>query len=316
MATNNLWLGGAADHTTEWDQAANWSDGVPVDADHVLLPKGADYDLDDAFPTGSAIPQLDTFTVEPGHTQTVGAIASLCPVDLDTAVSGGDGVARLAGTGSYYLDFYNAEEVHVQRARASGTALRFGTNLFGQDNGLLVVRCRPGEAVGLGMVLGVAAEFEEILVEGGALYIGEDVVADSTPTPVKTLTVRGGVVHNWANLTQTAAGQVVIEGGEFHHHKGIVLQTLELRGAAVCRYNASGAGGKLDGTLELYDEARIDFSGAAGAVTVDACKKIGPGARILDPGGRVTWTTAIEYPGGTRAIDVFGYGRKLTVADI
>jgi hypothetical protein len=94
-AANTTWVGGSSGHETDWNTAANWSAGVPVSSDTVVIPIGKSF-----YPiiVNGQSSTIHALQVDSGGTLTINSGGSLTASGVNPTI---DGTVNTAGT----LDF-------------------------------------------------------------------------------------------------------------------------------------------------------------------------------------------------------------------
>lgn len=207
---NTAWTDG--DEDGDWSNAANWSDGVPVDGDHAFVEISSR-----AIATGlaqSAI-ALASLNVADTFTGSIGTEAT--PLRIDAAIARigyTAGAQRGQGSGRVYVDFGDTTpvEAHVYSSRSSSesqvaAAVRLLANHY--ESMAFVY----GGLVGFADVPGEGGEWAEIAISGGQVTIGtrEDPAALTLPS----LLVSGGqaTLLNDCTLVTRQGGTLTILDG-------------------------------------------------------------------------------------------------------
>ncbi len=271
--------------------ATNWyADTEPVANDYVRIALENENDIDGADYT--ALSML-TWLIENNMPKLVGTLAA--PLQID-------GVAvTVEGTGAQHLYFKDATSIRVFQAASTSSDNEYGLNLTGVENEDILIRTASGGKVAIGW-RGVAAEYKDIILERGTLYLGEGVIANGD-TKITTVKVEGGKLITYAAIataTYTGSASVDVEGGAY---------STALYGLEGARINVNG-GGTIT-LLDLDDEATLDFDGGyLLPITVTNCNVRSKGVDIIDTHNRVTWTNAVVDLGDRYG---FGAGSTLTI---
>jgi len=291
MAKTTIWDGST---DGDWGTAGNWSNGVPVSTDTIIIPAdvtqgivGGDY---------SAV-LLAACYYMPGSTVTLGTKAIPLHLDCD--------LVDLAGTGLSYLQIDNSAEINVRDAKGGTSTVPYGLNLTGATNTKLTIEYNCGGSIGVAANDGETGTFTTIVSGGLSVQIGT-LPASVTAT---TLTVTGGVTTCYSSIAT-----IVKYGGKLYAEGAMAVATSysDLGGDGT-EWNSSGT------VTQGYcnENGSIDFNQDSRAKTWTdlTCYS---GASISDHNRVVTWTNAVELVNCTLAdcnID-FGLNRKLTVASI
>ena len=276
----NIWIG---DETTTVDSptaATSWSLGsAPADGEHAIIP--ANVETGNAIGAGDISPggtgtaaRLASVTIEEGYGLTVGA-PDAADIDDKYLVIDAEAVT-LAGTGESYLECWHADRILVIKA---GTAAGDGEQMLylrGDDNARLDIQASSGQKIGLAGLPGETAEFADIYITGGEVYIGAGVSVSGS------LNVYGGMVENAA-----AIATINVFGGVLDN-VGDCSTGLTVRGGTVY-YRGTGTTAAVivagDGSLDLSLDSRSrTFTSTT----------IYQGASFRDPWTSVTYTNALQ----------------------
>lgn len=283
----NKWIGGTGGNLTTWSTATNWSLGsAPVAGEIIVIPATAAYAIAgyDASATAFA-----GFTVEAGYAYAIGSAAAWLQINLKH-VTYFD--ANLNSTsGQKFLDIDNAANIYVNGAPASPGTGQYGLNLRG-DCDAVAATCgkvfvsstvAATGSIGLGALVGDNLEVNAISVTGGAVTIGA-AVTDYNDAASTTLTISGGVVHNYAALASETR-----MGGTLYNEDG-----------AIAAFTGTGSGTVYQNTgdtmtaMTLVAPCKFDCSLTLNPKVITTINLQGEQPEIYDPNGTLSWTNPLN----------------------
>ena len=245
----NIWIGDDSTTVDDPTTAASWSLGTaPADGEHGVVP--ADVDESNAIGAGDISPggtgtgtRLASLTIEEGYDLTVGD-PDAADMDDKYLVVDAESVT-LGGTGESYLECYHADRILVVKAGSAAGDGQQMLYLRGDGNSRLDIQASSGQKIGLAGLPGEAAEFAEIHITGGDVYIGPGVSVSGS------LNVYGGVVENAADVaTINVLGGVLDNLGDCSTALIVRGGTAYYRGIGTTAAVTVAADGSLDLSLD------------------------------------------------------------------
>lgn len=208
-----VWVGGDAGNENDWGTAANWSpSGVPANGDDVYV-EDPTYAIDGSDQSAVA---LDSLNIAQNFESTIGSEAT--PLEVG-ASQVNIGYVRGAGTPGgatrIHLDLGSATAANVvvfDTATSGEDDLHHPVRLIA-DNASTTIDIRRGR-VSIMDDPGDTGEVSSIDVAGGNSEVIVGVLEDNAALTIGTLTVAGGRVECYNNLTtlNVDGGRVLTEG--------------------------------------------------------------------------------------------------------
>ena len=296
-----VWTGTAS---SAWNTAGNWTGGVPVANDDVVIGGSSDRAIDAYDASGVAI---NSFVVEPGYSQTIGTATAA----LQISVTGSSPThIEFHGTGFAYVDLSGTVGTPLLTVydTAAASVGGYGLQLAGTSMGTVSVL--KGD-VGIGVDRSdITTEFT-ILSVG---YVGSK-STDSTVTIGRSVTdTSGGNINEIRSLGGTivnlsTAGLAllnVLDTDYWHYGASGTVVAANLMGAsnAYVYGTATWTTTTLYGTSSYYH--RDNYARTHTNVTMHS------GTSWYDPQFKITYSNAISVPGGAPSVTTdFGPARNI-----
>ena len=310
MATN-LWQG---DADGDCANAANWSEGIPVANQDVIIPPWATFGLTSSLDAITSI-ALNSFWVQEGFTKNIGTTTGFFRLDIT-----GSSPTRFLYEGSSTLakfhfrktGQYVSLEVRKTGVGTTGqTAFQMMTDNVTSGGSTYVgklsvysgeVSLGPEHQICelLGLTVGERAAESDAVVHIGTNC--RDI--DPSNSPLLTVDVNGGMVYADNSLITVSQYGGVIE------HRGDAITTLNLWGGTSRLNNPTGtSGGKVIAKLNLRGGTLDNSENPTQKTITNADLYSGS---IDDPLGKLTWTNAVVYKGSQPEVE-FDWGPERTV---
>jgi len=300
-----LWTGEAA--SQELTSATNWSSadsslyttGIVGTATFLIFPAMAASSAKDIaggnYSSAGTQIVMASFNVEPGCALNFGTRTSpLRFYQVDSTIR-----VNFAGRGHANFGLNSATEVNITNAAGSSTSSQFGVNIqgfagVGTETAITSTWIDAGAGtVGLGGFAGNIGEFTNVVCRSGSVTIGSGVSVDN-------IVQDGGIIHFYPVEPDAPPVNVTLNDGVFYwYHRAAPGGTMNMT-SGIWYVNATTT----FSVINLYG-GTIDFSQDGTAKTwATACTSFNwYGGSIHDPGGVLTWSTAMTiYKGGTVSI--------------
>ena len=310
MATN-IWQG---DVDEDASNASNWSEGIPVANQDIIVPPWATYGITANLDVIASI-GVSSFWVQEGFSKNIGTTTGFFRLDITGSTASRflfEGSSALAKFQIMKTDLAVSFEVRKTGVGNSGQpALQFMSNDVTPSSTVIGKMSIYSGEVSLGpedniCELGGLTVGERSGQTGAVVYIGKN-CRDLGDGALLTLDMNSGTVFCDSSLVTTNQYGGVIE------HRGNAITTLNMWGGISRLNNPTGtSGGRVITKLNLRGGTFDNTENPTIKTVTNADLYSGS---IQDPLGKLVWTNAVVFKNKMTDVDFdFGPERTVTIA--